>query len=79
VVRHEPKRQIRTLPHDILWQLGGDVEEQFFKACGRQTETFTETHIEATGTNPHKVVKTMKKKLVGTPGLEPFRPAEPYT
>jgi hypothetical protein len=51
--------------------IGGDSEELFSRLLGGKTETFTETQVGATGLTPTKYLKTMKKKLVGPPGLEP--------
>jgi Phage integrase family len=45
--------------------IGGDVEEQFSRLSRGKTETFTETHVEATGTDPDEVVENYEKEVGG--------------
>ena len=45
--------------------IGGDVEEQFSRLLGGKTETFTETHVEATGTDPDEVVENYEEEVGG--------------
>ena len=45
--------------------IGGDSEEQFSRLSGRKPETFTETLVNATGTNPDEVVETSEERIGG--------------
>ena len=45
--------------------IGGDVEEQFSKLLGVKPETFTETQVKATGTDPDEVVENYEEEVGG--------------
>ena len=45
--------------------LRGDTDEQFQRLLGVKTETFTETHTEATGTDPDEVVENFEEEVGG--------------
>ena len=44
---------------------GGNVEEQFSKLLGAKPETFTETLVKATGTNPDEVLENSEEEVGG--------------
>ena len=45
--------------------IGGDVEEQFSRLLRAKTETFPETQVEATGTDPDEVVENYEEEVGG--------------
>jgi hypothetical protein len=45
--------------------IGGDVEEQLSKLIGAKPETFTETQVKVTGTDPDEVLENFEEEIGG--------------